>query len=32
MIDFYVNRIKKEKMTLEEVPALWHDKVAEAMK
>jgi len=31
MVNFYVRRIKAGKMTLEEVPAKWHDAVAEAL-
>ncbi len=28
MVDLYVRRIQKGKMTLEEVPEFWRDKVA----
>ena len=31
MVNFYVMRIKQEKLTLEDVPALWRDKVAAKM-
>lgn len=32
MVAFYVRRIKAGKMTLDEVPARWHDAVEEALK
>lgn len=32
MINFYVRRIQAGKMTLEEVPVMWHDAVEEALK
>lgn len=32
MVDFHVRRIRKGKMTLEEVPPRWHDAVEEALK
>ena len=32
MINFYVRRIQAGKMTLEEVPVMWHDEVEEALK
>lgn len=32
MVNFYVNRIKDRKMTLEQVPAKWHDAVESALK
>ena len=31
MVQFYVNRIKKGKMTLEEVPLKWREAVREAL-
>lgn len=31
MVNFYVKRIKAGKMTLEQVPRLWRDKVEEAL-
>lgn len=31
MVNFYVKRIKDGKMTLEDVPARWHDAVAKAL-
>ena len=31
MVKFYVNRIRKGKMTLEDVPAKWYDQVKEAL-
>lgn len=31
MVKFYVNRIEKGKMTVEEVPARWRDAVKEAL-
>ncbi|MDY4651157.1 MAG: CD1375 family protein [Atopobiaceae bacterium] len=31
MVKWYVKRIRAGKMTLDEVPALWHDKVKAAM-
>lgn len=31
MVNFYVYRIKKNKMTLEDVPEKWRDKVAEKL-
>lgn len=31
MINFYVKRIKAGKMTLEQVPAYWRSRVAEAI-
>ena len=31
MVAFYVKRIKAGKMTLEQVPARWHDAVEEAL-
>ena len=31
MVNFYVYRIQKEKMTLEDVPPKWRDKVAERL-
>ena len=31
MVQFYVNRIKKGKMTLEEVPMKWREAVREAL-
>ena len=31
MVQFYVNRIKKGKMTLEDVPARWYEAVREAL-
>lgn len=31
MVQFYVNRIKKGKMTLEEVPLRWREAVREAL-
>lgn len=31
MVNFYVKRIKAGKMTLEQVPKLWRDKVEEAL-
>lgn len=31
MVNFYVYRIQKGKMTLEEVPEKWRDKVAEKL-
>ena len=32
MVNFYVNRIKNGKMTLEQVPAKWYDAVEYALK
>ena len=32
MVEFYVRRIRKGKMTLEEVPLRWRDAVEEALK
>ena len=32
MVKFYVNRIENGKMTLEQVPAKWHDAVESALK
>lgn len=32
MVDFYVRRIRKGKMTLEEVPPRWREAVEEALK
>lgn len=32
MINFYVRRIQAGKMSLEEVPVMWHDEVEEALK
>lgn len=31
MVNFYLMRIKQGKLTLEDVPALWRDKVAAKM-
>ena len=31
MVNFYVKRIRKGLMTLDEVPERWHDAVAEAL-
>ena len=31
MIKFYVDRIKKGKLTLDEIPAKWRDQVAAAL-
>ncbi len=31
MVNFYVRRIRAGKMTLEEVPARWHDAVREVL-
>ena len=31
MVQFYVNRIKKGKMTLDEVPLKWREAVREAL-
>ena len=31
MVKFYVKRIKEGKMTIDEVPALWHEKVRKAL-
>lgn len=31
MVQFYVNRIKKGKMTLDEVPLRWREAVREAL-
>jgi len=31
MVEFYVNRIKKGKMTLEQVPLKWREAVREAL-
>lgn len=31
MVKFYVNRIKNEQMTVDEVPKLWRAKVAEEL-
>ena len=31
MVNFYVYRIKNEKMTLEDVPPKWREKVAERL-
>ena len=31
MVKFYVNRIRAGAMTLEQVPARWHDAVAEEL-
>ena len=31
MVNFYVNRIKKRKMTIEEVPQKWREAVREAL-
>ena len=31
MVNFYVNRIKKVKLTLEEVPERWREAVREAL-
>jgi hypothetical protein len=31
MVEFYVKRIKKGKMTLEEVPPKWYEAVKEAL-
>lgn len=31
MVEFYVNRIKKGKMTLEQVPPKWREAVREAL-
>lgn len=31
MVNFYVMRIKQGKLTLEDVPTLWRDKVAAKM-
>ena len=31
MVKFYVRQIKAGKMTLEDVPARWHDAVKEAL-
>ena len=32
MVKFYVNRIRAGAMTLEQVPARWHDAVEEALR
>lgn len=32
MVELYVKRIRKGKMTLDEVPPRWHDAVEEALK
>ena len=32
MVKFYVDRIKAGKMTLQQVPARWHDAVEEALR
>lgn len=31
MVNFYVRRIREGKMTLEDVPARWHDAVKKAL-
>lgn len=31
MVDFYVKRIRKGKMTLDQVPAKWYEQVKEAL-
>lgn len=31
MVDFYVRRIKRGKMTIEEVPEMWREKVRQEM-
>lgn len=31
MVNFYVNRIKKDKMTIDDVPEKWREAVREAL-